>query len=57
MTVNEMGLPWKNGENWEVQAMTCLVEAESKYGHVVRSAGGKVFGIETSTWSGTRSRS
>lgn len=26
--------------------MTSLTEAESKYGHVVRSAGGQIFGIE-----------
>ena len=26
--------------------MTSLAEAESKYGHVVQSAGGQIFGIE-----------
>jgi hypothetical protein len=29
--------------------MTSLAEAESKYGHVVQSAGGQIFGIERAT--------
>jgi hypothetical protein len=29
--------------------MTSLAEAESKYGHVVQSAGGQIFGIEMAT--------
>jgi hypothetical protein len=29
--------------------MTSLAEAESKYGHVVESAGGQIFGIEMAT--------
>ena len=29
--------------------MTSLAEAESKYGHVVQSAGGQIFGIEAAT--------
>ena len=33
--------------------MTSLAEAESKYGHVVQSAGGQIFGIER-TAVGTR---
>ena len=33
--------------NREVHDVTSLAEAESKYGHVVQSAGGQVFGIET----------
>jgi hypothetical protein len=31
----------------EVQDVTSLAEAERKYGHVVQSAGGQVFGIES----------
>jgi hypothetical protein len=29
--------------------MTSLAKAESKYGHVVQSAGGQIFGIEKAT--------
>jgi hypothetical protein len=38
--------------NWEVQDMTSLTDAESKYGHVVRSAGGQIFGIENTASCG-----
>lgn len=31
---------------WEAQHMTSLPEAESKFGDVVRGAGGAIFGIE-----------
>ena len=34
--------------------MTGLAEAESKFGHMVRSAGGAIFGIEKSPSAGTR---
>jgi hypothetical protein len=34
--------------------MTSLAEAESKYGHVVRSAGGQVFGIESTASCGRK---
>src|SRR5277367_4833527 len=37
---------------WEVQDMTSLAEAESKYGQVVRSVGGQVLGIEKTVWLG-----
>ena len=32
--------------------MTSLAEAEGKYGHVVQSAGGQIFGIERTAWCG-----
>ena len=32
--------------------MTSLAEAESKYGHVVQSAGGQIFGIEKAASAG-----
>ena len=32
--------------------MTSLAEAESKYGHVVQSAGGQIFGIERAASAG-----
>jgi hypothetical protein len=32
--------------------MTSLAEAESKYGHVVQSAGGQIFGIERTAPAG-----
>jgi hypothetical protein len=32
--------------------MTSLAEAESKYGQVVQSVGGQVFGIEKTVWLG-----
>ena len=32
--------------------MTSLAEAESKYGHLVQSAGGQIFGIEAATSAG-----
>ena len=32
--------------------MTSLAEAESKYGHVVQSAGGQIFGIERTASAG-----
>ena len=32
--------------------MTSLAEAESKYGHVVQSAGVRVLGIERTAWCG-----
>jgi hypothetical protein len=32
--------------------MTSLAEAQSKYGHVVQSAGGQIFGIEESASAG-----
>ena len=34
--------------------MTGLAEAESKFGHMVRGAGGAIFGIEKSPSAGTR---
>ena len=34
--------------------MTSLAEAESKYGHVVQSAGGQIFGIERAASAGRR---
>ena len=34
--------------------MTSLAEAQSKYGHVVQSAGGQIFGIEVSAPAGVR---
>ena len=37
--------------------MTSLAEAESKYGHVVQSAGGQIFGIERAVLSADRRRS
>ena len=40
--------------NREVHDVTSLAEAESKYGHVVQSAGGQVFGIETGASLGRR---
>lgn len=56
MTVKEWSLPWETRQafraltpNWETQDMTSLAEAESKYGHVVKNAGGRIFGIERAT--------
>lgn len=53
MTVKEFGgLPWKHGGPFgfqpdrEVPNMTSVAEAETKYGGVVRGAGGQIFGIE-----------
>jgi hypothetical protein len=34
--------------------MTSLAGAQSKYGHVVQSAGGQIFGIEVSASAGVR---
>jgi hypothetical protein len=34
--------------------MTSLAEAENKFGRVVRSAGGAIFGIERAPWLGGR---
>jgi hypothetical protein len=34
--------------------MTSLAEAESKFGHVVRGAGGEIFGIEKAPFVGSR---
>jgi hypothetical protein len=34
--------------------MTSLIEAESKFGSVVRGAGGAIFGIETAPFVGSR---
>ena len=56
MTIKEWSLPWETRQafrglspNWEIQDMTSLAEAESKYGHVVQNAGGQIFGIERAT--------
>jgi hypothetical protein len=61
MTANEMGPAEERrrafsalNSNWEVQDVTSLAEAESKYGHVVQSAGGQVFGIESAASWGRR---
>jgi hypothetical protein len=42
---------------WELQDMTSLAEAESKYGHVVLNAGGQIFGIERATSVGRQEES
>ena len=61
MTAKKWGLPKERrrafsalNPNREVQNVTSLAEAESKYGHVVQSAGGQVFGIETGASLGRR---
>jgi hypothetical protein len=59
MTVRKSGgLPWRHGGPFgirldrEVPDMTSVAEAESKYGRVVRSAGGQIFGIERAGYVG-----
>jgi len=53
LAVDKIRLPQKCGgsfglglNSWEAQNMTSLAEAENRFGHVVRGAGGVIFGIE-----------
>jgi hypothetical protein len=50
MTINERGPANTAGlfqlSIWEIQDVTSLAEAEVKYGSIVQSAGGQIFGIE-----------
>jgi hypothetical protein len=46
---NKARLSGRLSPYWEIQDMTSLAEAESKYGHVVQNAGGEIFGIERAT--------
>jgi hypothetical protein len=41
-------------ESWEAHDMTSLTEAERKFGDVVRSAGGAIFGVENSLLFGSK---
>ena len=40
--------------DWEARSMTSLVEAERKFGDVVRDAGGAIFGIEKAPSVGSK---
>ena len=44
--INMAGLLVLNQRVWETQVMTSLAEAKSKFGHVVRDAGGVIFKVE-----------
>jgi hypothetical protein len=45
---------WRCSRDWEAQGMTSLVEAERKFGHMVRDAGGAIFGIERAPSVGSK---
>jgi hypothetical protein len=46
--------PFASAQSWGGYNMTSLAEAESKFGPVVRDAGGAIYGIETTPSVGGR---